>query len=151
LPKSTTKASKDRVRNIRDAARHCRRYPRLVRRPVIHRRVEPRRRRDLAFASTSSYRARECYAGIAEFSVYVARDGARRGAGTVAMRALIDAARRAGYWKLRVAHLHREHGQPEADEPWASARSASTKSTRNWTAVARRRHRGAADSRENVT
>ena len=54
----------------------------------------------LAFASTSTYRSRECYAGIAEFSVYVARHGRGRGAGTVAMRALIDAARDAGYWKL---------------------------------------------------
>ena len=54
----------------------------------------------VAFASTSSYRARECYAGIAEFSVYVARAGRGRGAGTVAMRALIEAARPAGIWKL---------------------------------------------------
>ena len=54
----------------------------------------------IAFASTSTYRSRDCYAGIAEFSVYVARDGRGRGAGTVAMRALIDAARDAGYWKL---------------------------------------------------
>ena len=29
----------------------------------------------VAFASTSGYRARECYAKIAEFSVYVARAG----------------------------------------------------------------------------
>jgi len=54
----------------------------------------------IAFASTSSYRARECYAGIAEFSVYVARDGRGRGAGTIAMSALIVAARTAGFWKL---------------------------------------------------
>ncbi|MEY4093331.1 MAG: GCN5-related N-acetyltransferase [Acidobacteriota bacterium] len=54
----------------------------------------------VAWASTSSYRARECYAGIAEFSVYVARNGRGRGAGTVAMHALITAARDAGYWKL---------------------------------------------------
>jgi L-amino acid N-acyltransferase YncA len=54
----------------------------------------------VAFASTSTYRARECYAGIAEFSVYVARAGRGRGAGTVAMRALIDAAKAAGIWKL---------------------------------------------------
>jgi len=54
----------------------------------------------IAFASTSTYRPRECYAGIAEFSVYVARSGRGRGAGTIAMRALIDAARDAGYWKL---------------------------------------------------
>jgi L-amino acid N-acyltransferase YncA len=54
----------------------------------------------VAFASTSAYRPRECYAGIAEFSVYVARSARGQGAGRVAMDALIDAARRAGFWKL---------------------------------------------------
>ena len=56
--------------------------------------------RIIAFASTSTYRARECYSGIAEFSVYVARDGRGQGAGRVAMRALIDACVPAGIWKL---------------------------------------------------
>lgn len=56
--------------------------------------------RVIAFASTSSYRARECYAGIAEFSVYVARDRRGRGAGRIAMDALLAAARAAGFWKL---------------------------------------------------
>ena len=54
----------------------------------------------IAFASTSSYRSRDCYAGIAEFSVYVARDARGVGAGRIAMRALIDAVRPAGIWKL---------------------------------------------------
>jgi len=54
----------------------------------------------LAFAATSTYRPRECYAGIAEFSVYVAREARGKGAGRLAMRALIDAARAAGFWKL---------------------------------------------------
>ena len=54
----------------------------------------------VAFASTSTYRARDAYAGIAEFSVYVERAGRGLGAGTVAMRALLDAARTAGIWKL---------------------------------------------------
>lgn len=54
----------------------------------------------IAFASTSSYRARDCYAGIAEFSVYVARAARGRGAGRAAMTALIDAAAAAGIWKL---------------------------------------------------
>jgi len=54
----------------------------------------------IAFASTSNYRSRECYAGIAEFSVYVARHARGRGAGTVAMRALLDAVKPAGIWKL---------------------------------------------------
>ena len=54
----------------------------------------------IAFASTSSYRSRLCYAGIAEFSVYVARRARGQGAGTVAMRALLEAVKPAGIWKL---------------------------------------------------
>jgi phosphinothricin acetyltransferase len=54
----------------------------------------------VAFASTSTYRPRDCYAGIAEFSVYVARPERGRGAGRVAMEALMDAAAKAGFWKL---------------------------------------------------
>lgn len=54
----------------------------------------------VAFAATSAYRSRECYAGIAEFSVYVARHARGRGAGAAAMRALIDAVKPAGIWKL---------------------------------------------------
>jgi L-amino acid N-acyltransferase YncA len=56
--------------------------------------------RVIAFASTSPYRSRDCYRGVAEFSVYVARDARGHGAGAAAMRALIDAAREAGFWKL---------------------------------------------------
>jgi phosphinothricin acetyltransferase len=54
----------------------------------------------VAFASTSSYRPRECYAGIAETSVYVSRSFRRRGAGRVALQTLIEAAGKAGFWKL---------------------------------------------------
>lgn len=54
----------------------------------------------LAFASSSAYRDRACYAGIAEFSVYVARRHRGTGAGRVAMAALIDVATKAGLWKL---------------------------------------------------
>lgn len=54
----------------------------------------------IAYGSTSPYRPRECYAGIAEFSVYVARAWRGRGAGRVAMEALIDACGPAGIWKL---------------------------------------------------
>ena len=54
----------------------------------------------VAFASTAQYRARECYSGIAEFSVYVARDKRRRGAGRLAMQALLQEAQRHGFWKL---------------------------------------------------
>jgi phosphinothricin acetyltransferase len=54
----------------------------------------------IAFAATSSYRPRDCYAGIAEFSVYAARDVRGRGAGRAGMEALFAAARAAGFWKL---------------------------------------------------
>jgi len=54
----------------------------------------------IAFASTSTYRPRDCYAGIAEFSVYTAREARGKGAGRMAMSALIDAAKQAGFWKL---------------------------------------------------
>jgi phosphinothricin acetyltransferase len=54
----------------------------------------------IAFASTSMYRPRECYAGIAEVSAYVPREWRRRGAGRVAMNALFEAARAAGFHKL---------------------------------------------------
>src|SRR4051794_8742686 len=54
----------------------------------------------VAFAAASQYRPRECYNGVAEFSVYVAREARGRGAGRAAMQALIREAERAGYWKL---------------------------------------------------
>ena len=56
--------------------------------------------RIVAFASSSTYRPRDCYAGIAEASVYVSRGYRRRGAGRIALEALIAAAKEAGFWKL---------------------------------------------------
>jgi phosphinothricin acetyltransferase len=54
----------------------------------------------VGFASTSSYRPRECYAKIAEFSVYVARDHRGRGVGRRALEALIEESAAAGLHKL---------------------------------------------------
>ncbi len=54
----------------------------------------------IAFASSSTYRSRDCYVGVAEFSVYVARRQRGTGAGRIAMATLIEAARTAGFWKL---------------------------------------------------
>jgi phosphinothricin acetyltransferase len=54
----------------------------------------------IAFAATSTYRPRECYRGVAEVSVYVARDHRRRGAGRLVLEALFEACKEAGYWKL---------------------------------------------------
>jgi len=54
----------------------------------------------ISFANTTSYSPRACYSGVAEFSVYTASGARSRGAGTLAMRALMQAAEEAGFWKL---------------------------------------------------
>jgi phosphinothricin acetyltransferase len=56
--------------------------------------------RVIGWANLSAYRPRACYAGIAEFSIYV--DGAARGKGIgrYLLDALVEAARQRGYWKL---------------------------------------------------
>lgn len=56
--------------------------------------------RVVAFAATSAYRPRACYAGIAEYSVYVDRAARGQGAGRLALEALFAAATAAGFWKL---------------------------------------------------
>jgi L-amino acid N-acyltransferase YncA len=52
------------------------------------------------YAATFSYADRCCYAGIAEFSVYVRRANRGQGVGVVGMKALIEEAEKAGFWKL---------------------------------------------------
>jgi L-amino acid N-acyltransferase YncA len=54
----------------------------------------------IAFASTSVYRPRPCYAGIAKFSVYVEQAWRGRGAGRLALEGLLQEAEKAGIWKL---------------------------------------------------
>jgi len=54
----------------------------------------------IAFAWTSPYSDRPCYAGVAEFSVYVAREARGSGAGRAAMDALLAACEAGGFWKL---------------------------------------------------
>jgi L-amino acid N-acyltransferase YncA len=53
-----------------------------------------------AYGATFTYRNRECYKGIAEFSVYVERDYRRRGVGQRTLAGLIEASEKAGFWKL---------------------------------------------------
>ncbi len=52
------------------------------------------------WASVSSYRPRECYAGIGEFSIYIDEGWRGRGIGKVLLPALVEAAEAAGFWKL---------------------------------------------------
>ena len=54
----------------------------------------------LGWAGLSSYRSRPCYAGIAEFSIYLDRAARGRGLGRLLLLALVDTAREHGYWKL---------------------------------------------------
>jgi phosphinothricin acetyltransferase len=54
----------------------------------------------VGWAGAGPYRARECYRGIGEFSVYVRREWRGRGVGDVLLPALIEAAERLGLWKL---------------------------------------------------
>src|SRR4051794_24347544 len=56
--------------------------------------------RVVGWASTSAYRSRECYRGIAEFSIYVHEDWRGRKVGAALIKALIPAAEATGLWKL---------------------------------------------------
>ena len=83
------------------------------------------------FSKISTYRDRDCYAGIREYSVYVNKERRRCGVGRALMEALIDKCRKAGVWKLvsrifpeniasielarqagfRVVGIYEKHGQ----------------------------------------
>lgn len=54
----------------------------------------------VGWAGLSSYRPRDCYAGIAEFSVYLNLSARGRGIGKRLLQGLIDVARERGFWKL---------------------------------------------------
>ena len=54
----------------------------------------------IAWASAGAYRSRPAYAGVAEHSVYVAREARGTGAGRVALEALFAAYASRGFWKL---------------------------------------------------
>ncbi len=56
--------------------------------------------RVVGWAAASSYRARECYAGIAEYSIYVATSHHGRGVGNVLMPPFLAALEDAGSWKV---------------------------------------------------
>jgi phosphinothricin acetyltransferase len=56
--------------------------------------------RVLGWAGLSGYRTRACYAGIAEFSIYLDRAARGRGVGRQLLEALVETARGRGYWKL---------------------------------------------------
>ena len=65
--------------------------------PVL---VAERDGRVVGWVGASAYRARECYAGIAEFSVYVDPAEQGRRIGDSLMREFLPALERAGFWKV---------------------------------------------------
>lgn len=67
----------------------------------------------LGWVRASSYRPRACYAGIGEFSVYVAASARGRGVGEALMRAFVPACERAGLWKL-VSRIFPENAASRA-------------------------------------
>jgi L-amino acid N-acyltransferase YncA len=67
------------------------RYPRLV---------AERGGRVVGWVAASGYRPRDCYAGVAEFSVYVAASERGRGVGDALMRHFLPACEAAGFWKV---------------------------------------------------
>ncbi|MGC4190313.1 MAG: arsinothricin resistance N-acetyltransferase ArsN1 [Thermomicrobiales bacterium] len=54
----------------------------------------------VGWASCDAYRTRACYAGVAEFSIYVDAPVRGRGVGFILLRGLLLAAEEAGLWKL---------------------------------------------------
>ncbi|PWU25530.1 MAG: GNAT family N-acetyltransferase [Candidatus Rokuibacteriota bacterium] len=54
----------------------------------------------IGWASATEYRPREAYAGVREFSIYVAREARGRGFGRATLQALIDECDARGFWKL---------------------------------------------------
>jgi phosphinothricin acetyltransferase len=67
------------------------------RHPVLAAELEGR---VVGWVAASTYRARDCYAGVAEFSVYVAGEARGRRVGDALMAAFIPACEAAGLWKV---------------------------------------------------
>lgn len=62
--------------------------------------VAERDGRVIAWAAALPYSARDCYAGVAEASVYVERGERRSGTGTLLLERLCEWATERGHWKL---------------------------------------------------
>ena len=54
----------------------------------------------LGWAAASEYRPRECYAGVAEFSIYLSGPARGRGLGSLLMGAFLEACAERGCWKV---------------------------------------------------
>jgi phosphinothricin acetyltransferase len=90
--RSATFETEPRTAAVIEARFSSSRHPAIV--------VEASDGRIVAAAWTSEYRSRHAYDGVAEFSVYVARQARGQGVGRLALLSLIDAAEKRGFYKL---------------------------------------------------
>ncbi len=70
-----------------------------------HSRLVARERAVLGWAALSPISPRACYAGVAEFGVYVAASARRQGVGRALLEALIESAEAHGIWTLQGATI----------------------------------------------
>jgi len=54
----------------------------------------------LGWVAASEYRSRNCYAGIAEFSIYIHEQAQGKGVGNALIPAFFEACAEAGFWKI---------------------------------------------------
>jgi L-amino acid N-acyltransferase YncA len=62
----------------------------------------------VAWAAAHEYRPRVCYAGVGDYSIYVAREHRGAGLGRPTLLALLEECEHRGYWKL-VARIFPEN------------------------------------------
>jgi L-amino acid N-acyltransferase YncA len=86
----------------------------------------------IAWAGFGAYRSRPCYAGVGEHSVYVAREA--RGAGLIALQALLAAAEERRFWKLLSRIFPRTSPASRSIGRRAFVRSGCTSGTASSTA-----------------
>ena len=70
-----------------------------------HSRLVARERTVLGWAALSPVSSRACYAGVAEFGVYVAASARGQGVGRALLEALVESAEAHGIWTLQGATI----------------------------------------------
>jgi L-amino acid N-acyltransferase YncA len=78
--------------DVIDRLQHADRYPLLV--------VIDESNQVVGWAGLSEYKARACYNGVADFSIYMRRDARGRGLGKLLLEALLKEAEALGFWKV---------------------------------------------------
>jgi len=85
---TTPRIANDMIDRLQNAGSH----------PVLV--VLDERNEFVGWAGLSRYRARACYDGIADFSIYMSRDARGRGLGKLLLEVLLKEAEALGFWKV---------------------------------------------------